>query len=242
MRRQVNFGNGIWTFPGRGMQVVLVMFRNEGGQRSFSITRDVSVVGRREDCDFRIPLGEISRKHCRLIRDGEALRVEDLGSSNGTFVNGQRVQESALAPGDTLQVGPVTFVVQINGEPAEDQMQPVAPAAIGASESQQGMRVEGDQISGDTGEGSLDNGELELEPMPNADESATPVAPEASGPDTVGADIGESHEGPPADFDPMAVLGNMNDDSIGSANLDGSQIGHDLMDDLARNQSKKESV
>jgi predicted component of type VI protein secretion system len=229
------------------MQVVLVMFRNEGGRRSFSITRDVSVVGRREDCDFRIPLGEISRKHCRLIRDGEALRVEDLGSSNGTFVNGQRVQESVLQPGDTLQVGPVLFVVQVNGEPAEDQMQPVAPAAVGASESQQGMPVEGDQISGETGEGSLDNGELELEAMPDAGGSATPVAAEAAGSesvgaDAVGADMGESHEGPPADFDPMAVLGNMNDESIGSANLDGSQIGHDLMDDLARNQSKKESV
>src|SRR5262245_14722719 len=61
------------------MQVVLVMFRPEGDRRSFSITRDVTVIGRREDCDFRIPLGEISRKHCRLLKDGDSLRVEDLG-------------------------------------------------------------------------------------------------------------------------------------------------------------------
>src|SRR5450432_1499990 len=97
------------------MQVVLVMIRNGGEKRSFSIVRDVTVVGRREDSDFRIPLGDISRKHCRLIKDGGALRIEDLGSSNGTNVNGVRIQEAELAAGDTVQIGPVTFIVQIDG-------------------------------------------------------------------------------------------------------------------------------
>ncbi len=81
------------------MQVVLVMFRADGERRSFSIVRDMTVVGRREDCDLRIPLGEVSRKHCRLIRDGDAIRLEDLGSSNGTFHNGQRVREATLGAG-----------------------------------------------------------------------------------------------------------------------------------------------
>jgi len=108
------------------MQVVLVMFRSDGGRKSFSVTRDIVVVGRREDCDLRIPLGEVSRKHCRFVKDGDALRVEDLGSSNGTFLNGERVQESAVNPGDTVQVGPVMFVVQVDGAPAEDEMRPTA--------------------------------------------------------------------------------------------------------------------
>lgn len=107
------------------MQVVLVMFRGEAERRSFSITRDVTVIGRREDCDFRIPLGEISRKHCRLIKDGKALKVEDLGSSNGTFHNGERVQTAELSPGDTLQVGSTVFVVQIDGAPVDDELSPV---------------------------------------------------------------------------------------------------------------------
>jgi pSer/pThr/pTyr-binding forkhead associated (FHA) protein len=107
------------------MQVVLVMFRGEGERRSFSITRDVTVVGRREDCDFRIPLGEISRKHCRIIKDEETLKVEDLGSSNGTFHNGERVQACELSPGDTLQIGSVAFVVQIDGAPVDDELMPV---------------------------------------------------------------------------------------------------------------------
>jgi pSer/pThr/pTyr-binding forkhead associated (FHA) protein len=111
------------------MQAVLVMFRNDGERRSFSITREMTVIGRRQDCDLMIPLGEISRKHCRILRDGDSLRLEDLGSSNGTFYNGRRVQESVLAAGDTIQVGPVSFVVQIDGVPADDEIQPHAAGA-----------------------------------------------------------------------------------------------------------------
>ena len=107
------------------MQAVLVMFRSDGEHRSFSITRDMTVVGRREDCDLRIPLGDVSRKHCRLVRDGDSLRLEDLGSSNGTYLNGQRVQEAVLNPGDSVQVGPVVFVLQIDGVPADDELQPM---------------------------------------------------------------------------------------------------------------------
>jgi len=111
------------------MQVVLVMFRADGQRRSFSVVRESSIVGRREDCDLRIPLAEVSRKHCRLIRDEVSLRVEDMGSSNGTFHNEQRIQEATLSPGDTLRVGPVTFMVQIDGVPADEEMQPAIPSA-----------------------------------------------------------------------------------------------------------------
>ena len=107
------------------MQVVLVMFRAEGDKRSFSVTRDVTIIGRREDCDLRIPVSEVSRKHCRIIRDGDTVRAEDLGSSNGTFHNGQRISGSAeIAPGDSVQVGPVVFVLQIDGNPPEDELTP----------------------------------------------------------------------------------------------------------------------
>ncbi len=107
------------------MQVVLVMFRADGERRSFSITRDMTIIGRREDSDLRIPLGDVSRKHCRLIKDGDALRVEDLGSSNGTYCNGTRITQCDLSPGDTLQVGPVVFVTQIDGAPDEADLEPI---------------------------------------------------------------------------------------------------------------------
>ena len=107
-------------------QVVLVMFRPNGETRSFSINRDVTVIGRRQECDLRIPLSEVSRKHCRVVCENGAVRAEDLGSSNGTFHNGERVQEAELAPGDKLKIGPLTFVVQIDGVPDESEISPVA--------------------------------------------------------------------------------------------------------------------
>ena len=105
------------------MQVVLVMFRADGDRRSFPLSHSISVLGRREDCDLRIPLADVSRKHCRVIVEEDSAKIEDLGSSNGTFVNGERVQEKMLQPGDTLGVGPVAFVVQIDGVPAEEDIQ-----------------------------------------------------------------------------------------------------------------------
>src|SRR3954465_36685 len=111
------------------MGVVMVMFRADGQRRNFPISRDMTVIGRREDCDLRIPLGDVSRKHCRLIKDGDALRVEDLGSSNGPYRSGTRVQQSELEAGDTLQVGPVVFVLQVDGVPADEDLTPVTSAA-----------------------------------------------------------------------------------------------------------------
>lgn len=118
------------------MQVVLVMFRADGERRSFSLPRTVTVIGRREDCDLRIPLGDVSRKHCRFIADNDTLKIEDLGSSNGTFHNGVRIQEAIINPGDTVQVGPVMFVVQIDGVPADEEIQPpAAPAEASADDT-----------------------------------------------------------------------------------------------------------
>ena len=115
------------------MNVVLVMFRGDGERRSFSLARDLTVIGRREDCDLRIPVGDVSRKHCRFIREGDSLRLEDLGSSNGTFVNGERIQEAAVNAGDYIQVGPVQFVLQIDGYPADEDM--ADPTAVETVES-----------------------------------------------------------------------------------------------------------
>ena len=143
------------------MQAVLVMFRSDGERRSFSLARDITVIGRREDCDLRIPLGDVSRKHCRLIRDGDAVRVEDLGSSNGTYHNGQRVQEATLAPGDSVQIGPVVFVLQVDGVPSDEELAPVvlAPAEeeVAAAE---GAPTEIEPPAESEAEGTLGPGEL----------------------------------------------------------------------------------
>jgi pSer/pThr/pTyr-binding forkhead associated (FHA) protein len=124
------------------MGVVMVMFRPDGQRRSFSVTRDMTVIGRREDCDLRIPLGDVSRKHCRLIVDGEAIKVEDLGSSNGTYRNGERIQQTELTAGDTIQIGPVVFVLQVDGYPADEELTPITAQTASAG-TKNGQAVTG---------------------------------------------------------------------------------------------------
>jgi len=73
----------------------------------------VKTIGRTARADFITDAALVSTLHCRLTadRDGQLL-VEDLESTNGTLVNGNRVEASPLAAGDTLQVGRVTFEVK----------------------------------------------------------------------------------------------------------------------------------
>jgi hypothetical protein len=151
------------------MQAVLVMFRSDGERRSFSVTRDMTVIGRREDCDLRIPLGDISRKHARLVRDGDSLRLEDLGSSNGTFLNGGRVQEAVLNPGDSIQLGPVVFVLQIDGYPLDEELHPVV-ADMSSHPAPEPVASDSGPLSPTAQSELEDLGHLE--PLPGLDEDA----------------------------------------------------------------------
>ena len=99
------------------MNVVLVMFKDKQ-RRDFPLEEDKTILGRRQDCQLRIPTKDVSRQHCAVIIENGTVIAKDLGSSNGTFVNGKRIAESELKAGDRLRVGPVTFVVQVNGRPA----------------------------------------------------------------------------------------------------------------------------
>jgi pSer/pThr/pTyr-binding forkhead associated (FHA) protein len=69
-------------------------------------------VGRAVPADFIVDAALVSRVHCRLDAGApDQLQVEDLGSTNGTLVNGARVDKSALRTGDVLTVGRVAFTV-----------------------------------------------------------------------------------------------------------------------------------
>src|SRR5206468_963419 len=66
-----------------------------------------------EGSDLRIPAPAVSRRHCRLSFQDDVLTVEDLGSANGTYVNGQSIDEPTIVrPGDRLAIGPVTFLIE----------------------------------------------------------------------------------------------------------------------------------
>jgi pSer/pThr/pTyr-binding forkhead associated (FHA) protein len=73
----------------------------------------VKTVGRTAQADFILDAALVSRLHCRLTAEpSDQLVVEDLGSTNGTMVNGERVERMVLKPGDRLTVGRVELVVQ----------------------------------------------------------------------------------------------------------------------------------
>jgi pSer/pThr/pTyr-binding forkhead associated (FHA) protein len=100
------------------MDISFAMFKSDGTRRDFPMRKERIVIGRKDTCDLRVPLPAVSREHCEIVQDGDALQLRDLGSSNGTFRNGVRVQESTLEAGDQVVIGPVAFTVVIDGVPS----------------------------------------------------------------------------------------------------------------------------
>jgi pSer/pThr/pTyr-binding forkhead associated (FHA) protein len=72
---------------------------------TFTLTDRVTVIGRSSECDIRLDDANASRRHAEVRRIGDGYSVVDLGSTNGTEVNGQRIQETALMNGDVISVG-----------------------------------------------------------------------------------------------------------------------------------------
>ena len=85
-----------------------------GQTREVAVNQPEFLIGRGADCDLRLRESEISRHHC-IIRVGpDEATLIDLGSSNGTYLNGQRVRsQAALHSGDELRLGSATFVVDL---------------------------------------------------------------------------------------------------------------------------------
>ena len=78
--------------------------------RAFALgeSREV-IVGRDETCDVRILSKSVSREHCAIEQDGDGLVLRDLGSSGGTYLNGNRVEKVKLSDGMEIGVGPAVL-------------------------------------------------------------------------------------------------------------------------------------
>jgi pSer/pThr/pTyr-binding forkhead associated (FHA) protein len=116
------------------MEVNLLLMKKDGSFKTIPLPSSVTIMGRRKDCDLRIPLDAVSRKHCRIFTEKDTLKIRDLNSRNGTIINGQTIEETLVKPGDRLTIGPLTFVMQVNGKPDRIEAAPPAPqktAAVG---------------------------------------------------------------------------------------------------------------
>ncbi len=112
------------------MNADLVLLRKDGAHKTFSLRDAVTVLGRRHDCDLRIPLPTVSRRHCEIQQNGQSLKIHDLGSTGGTFVNDKPVNgESPVKAGDYIRIGPLIFVCRIEGQPEKIVPPKKAPPA-----------------------------------------------------------------------------------------------------------------
>lgn len=93
-----------------------------------------TLLGREPGCDITIPGKHLSRKHASLQVEGNQVIVKDLGSINGTFVNGERVQEATLNAGDHIRFDVLEFKVE-GPEAVQDPNQTMVRPALNVSES-----------------------------------------------------------------------------------------------------------
>ena len=86
------------------------------GGPSIDLTKDMTLFGRDEDCDVRLDHKSVSKLHCVIVKTDGVLLLRDLGSTNGTRVNGQRVRRAALLPNDTLAIANLKYTVKFGVE------------------------------------------------------------------------------------------------------------------------------
>lgn len=91
-------------------QALLLVKHGPNAGSTFLIEADVTTVGRNPDNDVFLDDVTVSRKHAEILRRGSEFFVKDVGSLNGTYVGGERVDESKLATRDEVQVGKFKLV------------------------------------------------------------------------------------------------------------------------------------
>jgi predicted component of type VI protein secretion system len=96
--------------------------QNEGP--SILLDKPILLLGRHPECDIQIDSRKISRRHCCIAQVNDFLVIRDLGSTNGIRINGARVNEGRLAPGDEVTIGNHRYEVRWSSIPGEG-----APAA-----------------------------------------------------------------------------------------------------------------
>lgn len=96
-------------------QMVASLQLDDGSNRSYQLVHGSNVIGRGQDAQFRLPDTGVSRRHLEISWDGHSAMLSDLGSTNGTTVNGQPVQNWQLGDGDVIRVGHSSLVFRTQG-------------------------------------------------------------------------------------------------------------------------------
>jgi predicted component of type VI protein secretion system len=101
------------------MDFQLVVLRGRSATTTLKLGDGVTTAGRHDECQLRIKSSEVSRRHCQFFEKNGMLLVKDMGSANGTLLNGKKIEgQRVLEPGDELTIGPVKLRVEKVGQPA----------------------------------------------------------------------------------------------------------------------------
>src|SRR5713226_8397138 len=93
----------------------LVILKGPNFGRQFPLEAASLILGRQPDADICLESQAVSRHHARILCENDEIFVEDLNSSNGTYVNGKRIRERVpLSKDDMLQIGPYSFAIRQN--------------------------------------------------------------------------------------------------------------------------------
>ena len=134
----------------------LLIINGPGTGKRFELTHDAATIGRHSDCEVALTEAEsVSRHHARIVREGDNFFVVDLGSRNGTFVSGVRVEHCRLQDNDRLAISDVVLVFKSavsDGGPTTESSS--ATAILDASRK----TVDGFGLGMVAGRGRLGNG------------------------------------------------------------------------------------
>ena len=96
--------------------------------RTHDLNVDKTTIGRVEDNTFQLADPSVSSHHCEIVLRGSDVVIHDLGSTNGSFINGEKVSESVLKPGQTLKLGQIELQLVPEGAPMPAMKPAPAPA------------------------------------------------------------------------------------------------------------------
>jgi predicted component of type VI protein secretion system len=186
------------------MQVRLKILIGSNAGKEIKIPIPKCVIGRGDDCHLKPQSDAISRRHCEIITSDKEVVVRDLGSRNGTLVNGQRIaEETMLLSGDVLKVGPLEFEMVIEHTAAKLKR----PEVKGIKEAAARTVSSGSSSNHDLGDVTqwLDEGDQAAKYRKVAD------------PDTRQFRVEDTTSGLPGEGDPQATSDTKAEDASGTS-------------------------
>ncbi len=124
----------------------------EGQAIPYEITAEETVMGRHPECTFQINSNMVSRKHAKVVKDGDGFVIEDMGSGNGTFVNAKKIEgPTPLSHDDRIKLGPILLRFEgVPGAAPKPEPKPVPAPSRPASRAPDEFAVDMSEGEDDT--------------------------------------------------------------------------------------------